>query len=228
MGAVAVGGGLVLASASPRRRALLAAGGVLFEVRVSDVDESEHLNAGTPRAAAMKTALAKAEAVAGGCAPDMLVLGADTMVVVDGEILNKPADREEARAMLRRLAGRTHEVVTGVALARAGGEALVDAEIAEVRFHPLDERLIENYVASGEADDMSGAYGIQGLGARLVAAVEGDITGVIGLPLGRLREMGLRMTGADLFGGRNLRAVALAAYGDLARLDPACLAGIPD
>lgn len=225
---MAIGGGFVLASASPRRRALLAAGGVAFEVRVSDVDESEHLDAGSPRAAAMKTALAKAEAVAAGCAPATLVLGADTMVVIDGEILNKPIDRVDARAMLRRLSGRTHEVVTGVALARPGGEALVDAEVARVRFHPLDEELIGQYVASGEADDKAGAYGIQGLGARLVAAVEGDITGVIGLPLGRLREMGLRMTGEDLFGGRNLRSVALAAYAELARLDRACLAGIPD
>ena len=145
-----------------------------------------------------------------------------------GEILNKPDDRAHARAMLGRLSGRAHRVITAMALLRSGGEALVDAVEAGVAFHALGEELIDAYVASGEADDKAGAYGIQGLGARLVAAVEGDLTCVIGLPMGRLRSMLVEMTGRDPMAGVSLRAAARAAFPDLDRLDPACLAGIPD
>lgn len=218
---------LILASQSPRRRALLAASGLEFEVCVSNTDETLHLTSGAPRVVALKTALAKGEAIAEGAPAGRLVLAADTIVIIDGEILNKPADRAEARAMLGRLSGRTHEVVTGMALLRAGGEALVDAVPAKVRFHELSPALINEYVDSGEADDKAGSYGIQGLGARLVAAVDGDLTGVIGLPMKRLREMFIEMTGRDWLAGRSLRADAKAAFAELARLDPACLDGIP-
>ncbi len=217
---------LVLASASPRRRALLGAAGISFEVRVSGVREEDHLGGPSPRAVALKTALAKGEDVGEAIEPGRLVLAADTIVVIDGEILNKPEDRDHARAMLRRLSGRTHRVITGMALLRSGGEALLDAVEADVLFHNLAEELIEAYVASGEADDKAGSYGIQGLGARLVAAVEGDLTGVIGLPMNRLRGMLIEVTGRDWLVGVSLRAAALAAFPDLARLDPACLAGI--
>lgn len=218
---------LILASQSPRRRALLAASGIDFEVRVSEVDESLHLTSGAPRIVALKTALAKGEAVAETAPANRLILSADTIVVIDSQILNKPADRAEAREMLGRLSGRTHEVITGVALMRAGGEALVDAVSARVLFHKLDPALVNDYVDSGEADDKAGSYGIQGLGARLVAAVDGDLTGVIGLPMGRLRGMLIEFTGVDWFAGRSLRVDALAAFSDLARLDPVCLGGIP-
>ena len=218
---------LVLASRSPRRQALLRAGGIAFEVRISDVDESK-LMGGPPRAVALKTALAKADAVAGDFPQGTLIVAADTMVVYGGRIFNKPADRQEARAMLRTLSGQTHTVVTSLALARVGGETLLDAVEAGVLFNPLADELVESYVDSGEADDKAGAYGIQGLGARLVAAVEGDLTCVIGLPLARLREMAQQMLGEDLFAGHSLRQVALKAFPDLTILPPACLAGIPD
>lgn len=219
---------LILASQSPRRRALLAASAIQFDVCVSNADESMHLESGAPRVVALKTALAKGEAVAETAQPNRLILSADTIVVIDGEILNKPADRAEARAMLGRLSGRSHEVITGVTLLRAGGEALVDAVSARVLFHKLDPSLINDYVDSGEADDKAGSYGIQGLGARLVAAVDGDLTGVIGLPMARLRGMLVEFTGADWFAGRSLRTDALAAFADLAKLPPACLDGIPE
>lgn len=220
------GGKLVLASGSPRRRALLAAAGVEFEVIVSGVDEAEHQTQGSPRAIAMKTAVAKADEVAARLPKGQLVLAADTMVVVDGEVYNKPEDREDARRMLRILSGRTHTVVTALALMRAGGEALVDAVSAGVRFNELSDELIDSYVASGEADDKAGAYGIQGLGSRFVAAVEGDLTCVIGLPMRRLRELLVEMTGQDPMGGRDLRQAALASYDELAKLPPECLDGI--
>lgn len=216
---------LILASASPRRRALLSAGGVAFEARTSGVDE-ESLAHGTPRAIAMKTALAKANDVAEGLEPGTPALGADTMVILDDRLLVKPVDRADARRMLRELSGRTHTVVTAIALLRAGSEALVDAVYADVTFNELSDEQIAAYVESGEADDKAGAYGIQGLGARFIAAVDGDLTCVIGLPLGRLREMHQELLGTDLFGGRVLRDVALAAFPDLATLPEACLAGI--
>lgn len=219
---------LILASQSPRRRALLAASGLEFEVRVSNTDESLHLESGAPRIVALKTALAKGEAIAEMAPAGRLILSADTIVIIDHEILNKPADRAEARAMLGRLSGRTHEVITGITLLRAGGEALSDAVSAKVLFHKLDPQLIDDYVDSGEADDKAGSYGIQGLGARLVAAVDGDLTGVIGLPMARLRGMFVEVTGRDWFAGRNLRADALAAFEELHKLDPGCLGGIPE
>ncbi len=218
---------LILASQSPRRRALLAASGIPFEIRVSHTDESLHLASGVPRVVALKTALAKGEAVAEDAPPGRLILAADTIVVIDNRILNKPADRAEARHMLGRLSGRAHEVITGLTLLRAGGEALADAVCARVLFNRLDPALIDDYVASGEADDKAGAYGIQGLGAQLVAAVDGDLTGVIGLPMARLRAMLVEFTGVDWFAGRSLRTDALTAFSDLSQLDPACLAGIP-
>lgn len=218
-------GKMVLASGSPRREAFLRAGGVNFEVKISGVNEEEHAK-GTPRAIALKTALAKASEVADTLEAGTIVVGADTMVILDNQILNKPADRTEARAMLERLSGRTHTVVTALALLRTQGEALVDAVYADVTFNALSGDQIEAYLATGEADDKAGAYGIQGQGARFIAGVEGDLTCVIGLPLGRLAEMYREITEGDLFNGRAPREVALAAFPDLAALPPECLAGI--
>jgi septum formation protein len=216
---------LVLASASPRRQALLKAAGVDFEIQVSGINEEDHAK-GTPRAIALKTALAKVCEVAGHVEKDTLILGADTMVIMDEHLFNKPVDRDEARRMLRALSGRTHTVVTALALLRVGGVALVDAVYADVTFNELGDELIEAYVASGEADDKAGAYGIQGRGAQFIGAVEGDLTCVIGLPMGRLREMHQEIAERDLFAGRNLREVALQAFPDLKALPAACLAGI--
>ncbi len=218
---------IVLASVSPRRRALLQAGCGDFEAREPSVNE-HLLRRGDPRAVVLKTALAKATDVGSTLSQGTIVIAADTMVVVDDGVFNKPRDRAEARRMLRRLSGREHEVITGLAVLRVGGESVLDADQATVRFHALDAPAIAAYVDSGEADDKAGAYGIQGRGAEFVAVVEGDLTCVIGLPLGRLCELFKEMTGADLLAGVSPRRAALDAFEELMRLPAACLDGIPD
>lgn len=177
---------LILASASPRRRELLAQVGVRHAVQVADIDESV-LAGETPAAYVERLARAKAVAVApraGGLA----VLGADTTVVVDDEILGKPVDAADAESMLRRLAGREHRVLTAVAVCR--GDRLSSCVSAtRVWFRPLDDVRIARYVATGEPMDKAGAYGIQGLGAALVARIDGSYTGVVGLPLAETCEL---------------------------------------
>ena len=177
---------LVLASASPRRRELLDQLGVLHAVQVADVDES--VVAGEPPAAYVeRLARAKAGAVAprAGGTP---VLGADTTVVIDGEILGKPADAADAPAMLRRLACREHRVLTSVAVCR---DTRVLSSVSETRvwFRPLDEAHIARYVATGEPMDKAGAYGIQGFGAAFVARIDGSYSGVVGLPIAETCEL---------------------------------------
>lgn len=175
---------LVLASASPRRRDLLSRLGLTFDVRPTDADETwpEGL---PPGPAAEEVALRKARAVE---APGALVLAADTVVVLDGDVLGKPADPAEAAATLRRLSGRTHEVATGLAL-RLDGRETTAHETTRVRFADLSDAEIEAYVASGSPLDKAGSYGIQDdLGALLVAGIEGDYFNVVGLPLRRLYE----------------------------------------
>ena len=171
---------LILASASPRRAQLLKAAGIRFETRAADVDESP-LSGELPDAYVQRLAREKAEAVA-GTAPGRLVLGADTTVVVDRHILGKPADPAEARKMLERLAGRPHEVLTGVALAGVGEPAVAVASTA-VWFAPMTSEDIAWYVETGEWHDKAGAYGIQGRISRFVARVEGSYTNVVGLPV---------------------------------------------
>ncbi len=170
---------LVLASASPRRREILANAGFRFEVRPASVDETP-LPQEDPLGHVKRLAQAKAEAVTAG--PGEIVLAADTVVVLDGGILGKPADAGEARQMLRRLAGREHEVITGICLRHAGGW-IVDAESTRVSFLPLSPEEIEAYVASGEPMDKAGAYGIQGLASKFVHRVEGCYFNVVGLPV---------------------------------------------
>lgn len=186
---------LVLASASPRRRELLALLGLEFAVRPVDLDERA-LAGEAPADHVRRLAREKAAASAG---EGELVLAADTVVAVDGEILGKPSGAEEARRMLARLSGRAHEVFTGVAL-RLGGssprEAVAVVRTA-VRFAPLTGAEIDWYVASGEPFDKAGAYAIQGLGALLVEEIEGNYTNVVGLPLPATRrlfgELGLEL-----------------------------------
>jgi len=186
---------LVLASASPRRRELLALLGLEFSVRPVDLDERA-LAGEAPAAHVRRLAREKAAAAAG---EGELVLAADTVVAVDGEILGKPSDAAEARRMLARLSGRTHEVFTGVALRQGGAaprEAVAVARTA-VRFAALTGAEIDWYVASGEPFDKAGAYAIQGLGALLVEEIEGNYTNVVGLPLPATRrlfgELGLEL-----------------------------------
>ncbi|PYV18368.1 MAG: septum formation inhibitor Maf [Acidobacteria bacterium] len=180
---------LILASASPRRRALLEAAGYEFEVIESGVDEAAR--PGEPaEALAARLAREKALRVAGLERLGTLVLGADTVVAVEGEILGKPADAQEARQMLRRLSGRTHQVFTGVCLARAPGRVVAEAlEMTPVGFRELSDNDIENYIASDEPFDKAGGYGIQGLASSFVSRVEGSYSNVVGLPVERVVEM---------------------------------------
>ncbi len=182
---------VVLASASPRRKQLLELLGLEPEIVPADIDEAWR-NGEAPGAHAERLAREKAAAAARDGAA---VVGADTIVVIDGEILGKPRDASEARAMLRRLAGREHEVFTAVAVAYAG-TTVSGTERTAVRFRPLEEPTIAAYVATGEPMDKAGAYGIQGYGAVLVERIEGDYFTVMGLGLGLLvallERVGLR------------------------------------
>ncbi|HTV00991.1 MAG TPA: Maf family protein [Luteitalea sp.] len=175
---------LILASSSPRRSALLTAAGFTFDVRVADVDETPHPN---ETAEALVERLARAKASTVRCADDELVLAADTTVVCDGAIMNKPDDDAEASRMLRRLSGRAHEVFTGVTLRHAGGEETFVAR-TEVWFAPLTDADIAWYVASGEPLGKAGAYGIQGLASRFVTRVEGSYPNVVGLPVAEVAK----------------------------------------
>lgn len=175
---------LVLASASPRRRLLLEQLGLRFEVAVAAVDEAV-LPGETGPAHVRRLALAKARAVAAR-RPDALVVGGDTVVTIDGDILGKPADEPEAVAILLRLQGHEHRVETGVAVVGPSGEEAADVVGAEVRFRSFDRKLAEAYVATGEPLDKAGAYGIQGMGAALVESIRGDYFAVMGLPVSRL------------------------------------------
>jgi septum formation protein len=171
---------LVLASASPRRADLLQAAGFTFTVAHADIDETPSPDEPADRYV-LRLAEAKARAVAAQFL-DGAVLGADTTVVVDGDILGKPTDAHDAAAMLRRLQGRSHEVMTGVALV-ARGAARVELATTRVWFAPMTEHDIAAYVASGEPMDKAGAYGIQGRAARYVTRIDGSYSNVVGLPV---------------------------------------------
>lgn len=168
---------LVLASASPRRRALLERVGVPLVVRPVDVDEA--VRPGEGAYAYLERVVADKAAAARRAAPGGLMLVADTSVIVDGEVLGKPGDDDEARAMVGRLQGREHEVATRFAL----GDAHAETVRTRVWFRPLADPQIRRYVATGEGRDKAGAYGIQGVGAMLVSRIEGSYTNVVGLPL---------------------------------------------
>jgi septum formation protein len=176
---------LVLASASPRRRELLASRGLRFEVLPADVEETAR--AGEPaRALVERLAVEKALAVRARlpALPRRFVLGSDTVVVLDGEILGKPRDAAHALELLSRLAGRTHTVWTGVAVATTGdGAPRVCSVASGVTLRAAGEQELRAYVASGEPLDKAGAYALQGEGRRLVSRVEGSESNVIGLPL---------------------------------------------
>lgn len=185
---------LVLASASPRRRELLAGLGLELEVRPAAVDETP-LPGESPEALVERLALAKARAAARA---GEVALGADTIVVLGDEILGKPPGPREAKEMLRRLAGRDHLVLTGLAVSvGGGGETLATVERSTVRFAPLSEREIDWYVASGEPFDKAGGYAVQGLAAIFVEAVEGNYSNVVGLPLPATYRL-LKRAGLDV------------------------------
>jgi septum formation protein len=183
---------LVLASSSPQRRAILAALGLDFEVRTVDVQETDE---GAPRAVAQENALRKA--VACPREPGEVVLGVDTLVATELEIWGKPPNAEAAALTLRRLAGRTHEVISGFAIATDDGlEAGHD--ITLVTFRELADEELAWYVGTGEWEGRAGGYAIQGAGGALVRRIEGDYLNVVGLPVGALLDRkipGFRLTG---------------------------------
>ena len=186
----------MLASASPRRRELLTRAGIRFEVKPSNVPEQPRPGE-APAQLARRLASEKAQAVARGLgpAPPRWVLGADTIVVIDGDVLGKPADAEHAVALLRRLVGRRHSVLTAVALVASDtlSERHTVVESA-VTMRAADERELRAYVATGESLDKAGAYAAQGNGRRLIEKIEGSETNVIGLPLEETLEL-LRAAG---------------------------------
>ncbi|HEV2493678.1 MAG TPA: Maf family protein [Terriglobia bacterium] len=188
---------MILASASPRRRELLRRAGIACEVRPSSIVEIRS-EGETGAEFALRAAREKALDVASSSVQGSLVLGADTVVLVDDEVLGKPIDSQDAARMLRLLAGRTHRVTTGVCLVRAPRtiEAL-DSSTTLVTFRPLDEREIQEYIASGEPFDKAGAYGIQGLASRFVTRIEGCYFNVVGLPVAVVYEMLKRATDAS-------------------------------
>jgi len=190
---------VVLASASPRRRDLLNLIGIAHEVRPANIDETMRPRE-SPRRYAERLAREKASATATRD-PDLITIGADTVVVIDRKVLGKPADIADAARMLRMLSGREHTVITAVAVSR--GRKLRSAiEEVRVKFRRLRDDEIDEYIAMGEPMDKAGAYGIQGYGATIVERIEGDYFAVMGLPLVRLvglmRDVGVRYQFGDL------------------------------
>ena len=182
---------MILASGSPQRRAILEQLGVEFRVQVPEVEE---LAQGEPRRVVRENARRKARAAA---APGERVLGSDTAVVLDGRILGKPSDEREAETFLRRLSGRTHEVMSGVALREPDGRERSDVAVTRVRFRRLERPDLDWYLATREWEGRAGAYAIQARGAALVEEIDGDYFNVVGLPVAAL----LRLV-PDLLSGR--------------------------
>ena len=179
---------VVLASASPSRKMLLEQAGVDFEVVVSGVDETVPPEF-TPAQTVETLAQRKGEAVL-ALRPEMPIIAADSVVSIDGLILGKPADDQAAKATLRRLSGRTHQLITGVCLL-AGGKREVFHMSTQLTFYPLTEAEIDEYVAMGESRGRAGAYGIEGIGVVLVQSIQGDYPNIVGLPVAEtLRRLG--------------------------------------
>ncbi len=191
---------LVLASASPRRQDLLRSAGISFEVQPADLDETP-LAGESARDCAERLAREKALAV-WHMRPGNLVLGADTVVVVDHAILGKPVDADDAARMLRMLSGRVHQVITGVCLVSpsvfpdSASSANASSETTLVTFTALSDAEIRDYVATGEPMDKAGAYAIQGIASRWIPRIEGDYSNVVGLPVARVYQMLQEFTAA--------------------------------
>jgi septum formation protein len=181
---------LVLASNSPRRREILTNAGIPFVVRAPNVTEQRR--ADEPAIAYVRR-LAEQKAFAVPMSPGEIVLGADTVVVAGGEVLEKPRDADDAARMLKLLSGRVHEVVTGICL-RSDSRKIVDAATTRVHFVELSEREVADYVRSGEPMDKAGAYAIQGLASKFVERVEGCYFNVVGLPLALVNRHILSLT----------------------------------
>ncbi len=184
---------LVLASRSPRRADLLTSAGYNFAVAPADIDE-RLLEGETPASHVRRLAREKAALVARDH-PESIVLGADTVVAIDGVVLGKPVDDADATGMLRRLSGRTHDVLTGVALQTKNAQCC-DVESTRVTFRELTAEDITWYVGSGEPDGKAGAYAIQGRASRFVTRIEGSYTNVVGLPIGLVDHLLRKVAGS--------------------------------
>jgi septum formation protein len=187
---------IILASASPRRQELLRQVGCDFKVITSDIVEDNDLDL-SPAELAVTLAVAKALDVAKKSAADAVVIGADTIVVMDGQVYGKPADGADACRMLSQLAGRQHQVITGIAVA-AAGKVWTDFAVTTVKFRRLTRDGIKSYVASGEPRDKAGGYAIQGIGALLVESINGCYANVVGLPLVTLDKLLRQALGVSL------------------------------
>ena len=184
---------LILASASPRRRELMAYTGVPYQVITADAEE---IKTGEPETLVMENARRKAQAV-WRRHPDSAVLGADTVVYQNGSVLGKPKDQADAKDMLRSLSGAWHTVYTGVCLITPDGQTDVRCDASRVRFVPLTDADIDWYIASGEPMDKAGAYAVQGRAGMYVSRIEGSYSNVIGLPMHLVRDM-LREAGFSI------------------------------
>jgi septum formation protein len=174
---------IILASASPRRRELLTQIGITFTVHTADIDETPHPNE-NPVKYTLRLAEAKARAVLAHH-PDAIIIGADTTVIIEGQILGKPRDDADAERMLTLLQDNRHQVTTGIAVLTST-ETRIAAETTGVTFAPMDPATIRAYIATGEPTGKAGAYAIQGIAAQWIPRIEGDYSNVVGLPLARL------------------------------------------
>ncbi len=179
---------IILGSASPRRLKLLGETGISFRQIISDIKES-NFTSGDPFEHALSLAKMKAMSVSTAARPDKLVIGADTIVVLDNQLIGKPADKNEAREILLRLSGKKHVVCTALALACSTELLASGYELTDVYFNLVSEEAIVDYVNSGEPMDKAGAYGIQGKGGFLVDRIEGELDNVIGLPRSLLDKL---------------------------------------
>ena len=182
---------IILASGSPRRKEILNSVGWPFEAITAGIDERQHAGE-KPLDYVQRLAREKAEAVAGKL-ENGLVLGADTTVVVGDQLLGQPADDNDARRMLQLLSGKWHEVLTGVALVRVGGQTIVDYERTRVRFVEMSEAEIDWYVSTGEPQGKAGAYAIQGKAGLFIEQIEGDYFNIVGLPIRLVYKMSAKL-----------------------------------
>ncbi len=171
---------IILASKSPRRKELLEKCGIAFACMPMDIDES--LNEGETLEDKIRLLSRRKAQACLDTHPEAVVIGSDTIVTLDEKILGKPKNREDAKRMLRELSGRTHRVITGLAVI-SSRRCYTDVSVSEVTFAPLSEKEIEDYAASGECDDKAGAYAVQGLGGKFITRISGDYYAIMGLPL---------------------------------------------
>ena len=191
---------IILASASPRRKEILENANVKFDVIKSTIDEVI-LDQELPSQVVMRLAFEKCMDIASKNEND-LVIGADTIVVLDNIILGKPKDKEDATSMIKKLSGKTHQVITGISLVNLNvNKKIIDYVVSNVKFKDLSEEDIKDYIQTNESLDKAGAYGIQGYGAMLVEEIQGDYFNIVGLPISRLSDLLKKHFSINLFYG---------------------------